>query len=174
MLKGINVYLIGMMGAGKTTIGELLAQELNYQFFDTDKLIEKVAGKTINEIFTQEGESIFREMETKVLKEVASYTKLAIATGGGIVLNRENWSYLHYGLVIWLNAPVSVLLSRLMTDNTRPLLQNSDDLRLRLEDLLQQRENLYSQADLKINIDIEDTPAQIVTRILSNIPSVLK
>ncbi len=174
MLKGINVYVIGMMGTGKTTIGDLLAQELNYQFFDTDKLIEKVAGKTINEIFTQDGESIFREIETTVLKEVASYSKLAIATGGGIVLKRENWSYLHYGLVIWLNAPVSVLLSRLMTDNTRPLLHNSDDLRLRLESLLQQRENFYSQADLKINIDTEDTPEKIVTRILSNIPSVLK
>ena len=100
LLKGTSVFLIGMMGVGKTTVGNLLATELGYRFFDTDDLIEKVAGKTIKEIFADDGEESFRELEGLVLSDLSAYTKLVVATGGGIVLRQMNWSYLRHGLVI--------------------------------------------------------------------------
>ncbi len=106
LLKGLNVYLVGMMGSGKTTVGKLLAEKLNYRFLDTDILIETIAGKTIKQIFAQEGEAKFRELETQVLGEVSAYTRSVISTGGGVVLKAKNWSYLHYGIIIWIDAPV--------------------------------------------------------------------
>ncbi len=174
LLKGINLYLIGMMGSGKTTVGRFLAAKMGYGFCDTDAVIEKVAGKSINDIFNSDGEEGFRELEGKVLGELAAYTRLAIATGGGIVLRRENWSYLQQGLVVWLDVPVEILLSRLGGDTTRPLLQVSDreaELKTRLE----QRKRLYAQADLHITVtDEKETPEEIAARIIETIPSVLK
>ena len=126
LLKGVNLYLIGMMGVGKTTVGKLLAENIGYRFIDTDELITKVAGKSINEIFAQNGETEFRQLESNVLAQVCSYTKLIIATGGGIVTQQYNWSYLHHGLIIWLDAPIGIILQRLAEDNTRPLLQDAD------------------------------------------------
>lgn len=173
MLKGLNLYLVGMMGVGKTTVGRELATRLGYQFFDTDTLVEQVAGKTINEIFTQDGESIFRQIETQVIAELSTYTRKAIATGGGIVLRRENWSYLHHGLIVWLDAPVELLISRLQNDTTRPLLKNPDPAG-ELQKLLEQRQRLYAQADLKISVSTDETPEEIATRVIEAIPSVLK
>lgn len=173
LLNGVNVFLIGMMGTGKTTVGRSVAQRLGYRFLDTDDLIEKVAGQTINEIFATEGEENFRELESKVLGELSAYTRSAIATGGGIVLRRENWSYLHHGLIVWLDAPVEVLMQRLANDTTRPLLKEADPA-LKLSSLLEQRRPLYSQADLHIPIEADQTPEQIVTRVIEQIPTVLK
>ncbi|MFM2061840.1 MAG: hypothetical protein RLZZ507_1510 [Cyanobacteriota bacterium] len=173
LLKGVNLYLIGMMGVGKSTVGRLLAQELGYGFLDTDDVIVKAAGKSINDIFTVEGEAAFRQLESDVLAQVCAYTKLTIATGGGIVLRQENWGYLRHGLIVWLDVPVDILLKRLAEDETRPLLQDPDP-EAKLRSLLEQRQPLYSQADLHITITEEQTPAEIVTRILAAIPSVLK
>ncbi|AFZ58372.1 shikimate kinase [Anabaena cylindrica FACHB-243] len=173
LLRGVNLYLIGMMGVGKTTVGRLLAKELGYGFLDTDDVIVKAAGKSINEIFVDEGEAEFRQLESDVLAQVCAYTKLTIATGGGIVLRRENWGYLRHGLIVWLDAPVEILLNRLAEDDTRPLLQDSDP-EGKLRSLLEQRQSLYSQADLHITIAATQTPEQIVTCVLDAIPSVLK
>jgi shikimate kinase len=173
VLKGINVFLIGMMGAGKTTVGRLLADKLGYRFVDTDALIERVAGKTINQIFAEDGEDAFRELEAQVLSEISAYTKLTIATGGGIILRQLNWSYLHHGLIIWLDAPVNVLVERLQNDNTRPLLQETDPEQA-LQKLLDQRRKLYAEADLHIPIKGSDTPEQLVSQIITEIPKVLK
>ena len=173
MLKGVNLYLIGMMGAGKTSVGRELAQKLNYRFFDIDDIIERVAGQTINEIFAGAGESAFRQIESQVLAELSAYTNLAIATGGGIVLRRENWSYLHHGLVVWLDVPVEILISRLADDSTRPLLKDSDPA-LKLQTLLDQRQSLYAQADLRITVSDGETPEQVATRVMEQIPTVLK
>lgn len=173
LLEGVNLYLIGMMGVGKTTVGRLLAQELGYGFVDTDDVIVKAVGKSINEIFTDEGEAAFRQLESDVLAQVCAYTKLTIATGGGIVLRQENWSYLHHGLIVWLDCSVETLFNRLLEDTTRPLLQDPDP-QGKLRSLLEQRQPLYSQADLHIAITEDQTPEQIVTRILEAIPSVLK
>lgn len=173
LLKGVNVFLIGMMGAGKTTVGHLLADKLGYRFFDTDVLIEQVAGKTINEIFASSGEESFRLLESQILSELSAYKKLTIATGGGIVMRQINWSYLHHGLIIWLDAPVKVLLERLQDDSTRPLLKKDDPAEV-LANLLEQRRSLYAQADLHIPVNAEDTPEEITERVISLIPTVLK
>ncbi len=172
-LKGVNLYLVGMMGAGKTTLGRQLAIKLGYGFVDTDEVISQLAGQSITQLFADVGEAEFRQLESRVLAEVSAYTKLAIATGGGIVLRRENWSYLHHGLVVWLDIPVEQLYDRLAVDTTRPLLQNVDDPQEKLRSLLEQRQPLYAQADLRITASIEETPEQLATRVLDLIPTVL-
>lgn len=173
LLKGINVFLIGMMGAGKTTVGSLLASELGYGFCDTDALIEHIAGKTINQIFADDGEETFRQLETQVLSELSAYQQLIVATGGGIVLKPQNWSYLHYGLVVWLDVPVAMLIERLQEDTTRPLLQKPDPA-LELQKILDQRRSLYELADLHICENSGETPPQIASRVITEIPKVLK
>jgi shikimate kinase len=172
-LQGLNLYLIGMMGTGKTTVGQVLAKELGYRFFDTDVLIERVAQKSINELFAEEGETFFRELESQVLGEVSACTRSVIATGGGAVLRPVNWSYLRHGLIIWLDAPISLLIERLAEDNTRPLLK-MDNLSLKLETLLAERKSLYQEADLQIAIAKNENPEQIVSKILEQAPNVLK
>lgn len=173
LLEGINVFLIGMMGAGKTTVGRLLAQQFGYGFLDTDSVIEQVAGKTITSIFTDEGEEAFRQLESQVLSEVSARTHLVVATGGGIVQRRFNWSYLHYGLIVWLDAPVEVLIERLQDDDTRPLLQGTEPAQA-LQRLLEERRSLYAEADLHVSINGSDTPEQLTSRIIGEIPTVLK
>ncbi|NEQ71506.1 MAG: shikimate kinase [Symploca sp. SIO2D2] len=173
LLEGVNVFLIGMMGSGKTTVGHLLASQLGYRFCDSDVVIEQVAGKTINEIFAESGEAAFRQIESQVLSELSSYTKLVIATGGGVVIKSINWSYLHHGLIVWLDAPVEVLIERLKEDTTRPLLKQADPVQT-LHQILEQRRGVYSEADLHIRIDAKDTPEQIASQIVTQIPTVLK
>ncbi|MEO1350557.1 MAG: shikimate kinase [Cyanobacteria bacterium J06635_15] len=164
-LKGTNLYLIGMMGAGKSTVGKQLAQQLDYRFFDTDTLVEQVSGQTIPQIFADQGETAFRELETAVLAQLAPYTRLVVATGGGIVLKPKNWSYLHHGVVVWLDAPLSVLEQRLTGDHQRPLLQ-TEDLSLKLETLMAERQSLYRQADIRIGINQRDQPKFSAEQIL--------
>lgn len=173
LLRGVNLYLIGMMGAGKTTVGRLLAKNLGYGFLDTDDVIAKVAGRSINQLFAEEGEAAFRQLESKVLEQVCAQTKLTIATGGGIVLRRENWGYLHHGLIVWLDVPIELLYSRLAEDTTRPLLQDADP-KGKLRSLLEQRTPLYSQADLRITVQEGETPEDIANRVIEAIPSVLR
>jgi len=173
LLRGVNLYLIGMMGVGKTTVGRLLAKELSYGFVDTDNVIAQATGKSINELFAEVGEAGFRQLESDVLAQVCAFTKLTIATGGGIVLRRENWGYLHHGLIVWLDAPVELIYSRLVEDTTRPLLQDAD-LKGKLRSLLEQRTPLYSQADLRITLQEGETPEDIAKRLIEVIPSVLK
>jgi shikimate kinase len=172
-LKGTNLYLIGMMGAGKTTIGQHLAARLHYRFFDTDQIIERVAGLSIRDLFAQSGEEAFRTLESQVLAELSAYTRSAIATGGGIVLKRENWGYLRHGIVVWLDVPVAQLHMRLQTDQTRPLLQDTDPA-AKLQLLLEQRQSLYAQADVCIRQHEDETPEQVTERTIEQIKQVLK
>lgn len=173
LLKGLNLYLIGMMGSGKSTVGKVLADRLSYRFFDTDTVIEQAAEQSITEIFATLGETSFRELETQVLAELSAYTKLVIATGGGIVLQQRNWSHLRDGLVIWLNVPLDQLYDRLKGDTARPLLQGEHPEE-KLKSILEQRQGLYAQADLCITTYARESPEQLATRILEQIPSVLK
>lgn len=173
LLKGVNLYLVGMMGAGKTTVGQELARKLSYGFVDTDAVIAQVTKKSINQLFAEIGEAEFRQIESKVLAEVCAYTNLAIATGGGIVTQQINWSYLRHGLIVWLDVPIEVLAARLANDSTRPLLQDAALLD-KLQLLLQQRRSLYNQADLHIEVSSEETAAQIAARVITEIPTVLK
>jgi len=161
------------MGAGKTTVGRLLAKKLNYHFFDTDTVIEQLMGQSVTEIFATAGESEFRRLESQVLSELSAYKNLAIATGGGIVLERLNWSYLHHGLVVWLDVPVQQLHARLKLSTSRPLLQHGDQL-TRLQELLEQRRSLYEQADVQVTVAANETAEQVATRVLGEIPKVLR
>ena len=173
LLQGINIFLVGMMGSGKTTVGKELAQHLKYRFFDTDTLIEQIKQKTINDIFLEEGEEAFRILESNILSELASCTKSVIATGGGIVLERKNWSYLHHGLIIWLDASIPLLTKRLNNTTSRPLLKQNQ-LSIELDALLKKRHVLYEQGDLKVIINEHDSSDDTVNKILKSIPTVIK
>jgi len=169
MLNGTNIFLIGMMGAGKSTVGQLLAHKLNYNFIDTDPLIEQCAGKSISEIFADDGEETFRDLEQQVLSQVSAYTRLVVATGGGIVLRSLNWSHLHDGIVVWIDVPVEILYDRLQTESAdRPLLQTEDPLQ-KLSDLYEQRRDRYAQADISIMVNAEETPTDISDRLFEMI-----
>lgn len=173
LLKGVNLYLIGMMGSGKTTVGRIVAKRLGYRSFDTDTVIEQVTGQPIAQIFAESGEAAFRQLETQVLGQLAAYKKLTIATGGGIVIDRKNWSYLHHGIVVWLDVPIEMLHQRLQNSTTRPLLQ--DDLSLdRLKTLLEQRSHLYTQADLRVTLTHQENPSRVARRVIESIAQVLK
>lgn len=171
LLKGVSIFLIGMMGTGKTTIGKIVADRLDYHFFDTDDLITKVTKKTINEIFEAEGEERFRGIESQIIAELSAYKTSVIATGGGIVVKPVNWSFLHHGLVVWLDAPISLLCKRLEADQSRPLLQETD-IESRLETLWEERHSLYKEADIHISIKPHHTPEDITDKIFDIIPNV--
>ena len=156
-----NIYLIGMMGAGKTTVGKLLAEELDYNFFDTDIEVEKLAQKTITEIFAREGEAKFRELESQILEQVSTSYNRVIATGGGIVERDQNWNYLRTGLVVWLDADLDLLNQRLAVAKDRPLAEQ-------IESLLVTRNPLYDRANLRIAIESEHTPEDIVAGIINS------
>lgn len=162
VLKGANVFLIGMMGAGKTTIGRILADQLGYAFFDTDKFIEQATGQAISAIFAESGEAIFRQLETATLSQVSARTRKVIATGGGIVVAPENWIYLKHGVIVWLDVSIDQLQQRLKQDTTRPLLPN-------LQQLQHDRAALYAQADIRIVPEPRETPSQIAARIVDAI-----
>ena len=171
LLQGTNVYLIGMMGSGKSTIGAILADRLSHQFFDTDVLIEQISGQTVTELFEQSGENAFRQLETQVLSELSSYIRKLIATGGGIVITPENWGHLRSGIIVWLDVPVAVLCARLENDTTRPLLMG--DLETKLNTLFADRSPLYSQADLHIKLEGHEKPEEICDRILVDLNAAL-
>ena len=172
-LEGLNLYLVGMMGSGKSTAGRHLAELLGYRFLDADTSIEQVAGRSIPELFASEGEAGFRALEAAVLNQIASWHSLVVATGGGVVTRPENWGQLHQGVVIWLDAPEALLLERLRSDATpRPLLETADPA-ARLTALLAERKPLYAQADLHIVQD--GRPAEeVAAQILEGLPGVLK
>ena len=167
VLQGVSVYLIGMMGSGKTTVGRVLAKDLGYRFIDTDETIEAIAKKPITEICQSDGEVAFRELETQVLSQLSVYTRSVISTGGGIITKQINWSYLRDGLVVWLDVDLKILKKRLAEDRTRPLAD-------KLESLLKTRRSLYAQADIAIAIDSDISPEAISTKIIEAIPTVLK
>ena len=172
-LEGLNLYLVGMMGSGKSSAGRHLAELLGYRFLDADSSIEQVAGRSIPELFASEGEAGFRDLEAAVLNQIASWHSLVVATGGGVVTRPENWGQLQQGVVIWLDAPDALLLERLSADPTpRPLMQSADPA-ARLAELMTQRRPLYAQADLHIVQDGRSAD-QVAEQVLEALPGVLK
>jgi shikimate kinase len=172
-LQNLNIYLVGMMGCGKSTIGQVLAKQIGYGFLDTDTSIERLIKQSISEIFAAVGEDKFRSIESQVLSEVSAYTKLVVSTGGGIVLQQENWGYLRQGMVVWLDVAENVLWQRLVGDTTRPLLLDPNP-QAKLHEILASRRSRYGEADLRISIDRERSPADVVAEILQMIPTILK
>jgi shikimate kinase len=158
-----NIYLVGPMGAGKSTIGRHLAELLGKEFKDTDHEIENRTGASIPLVFEIEGEAGFRKRESAILKELGSEDNLVLATGGGIVLAEENRQVLReQGFVVYLFAQVDVLYQRTRRDRNRPLL-NEGDRRMKLEEIMRTRDPLYREvADLVIETD--KRPARSVAK----------
>ncbi len=152
--KALNLVLIGLMGSGKTTLGRLVAQSLDFVFVDTDHLIVEAAGKSIPEIFASEGEAGFRQRESAALQSLVGRQRHVIATGGGIVTQAVNLPILkQLGCVVWLSADTRVLHQRTAYGHDRPLLREADPA-AKLRALAEERSTLYEQVcDIKINTD---------------------
>lgn len=164
-----NVFLVGPMGSGKTTIGQRLAAQLGLEFHDTDQVIQDRTGVDIGLIFDIEGEEGFRERESRVLDELTAKSGVLIATGGGAVLRESNRDLLRQrGTVVYLKASVDQQLSRLRYDKTRPLIQQ-DDREGKLAELAQVRDPLYAElADLTFparNRSVETSVERIVAAL---------
>lgn len=172
-LKGMNLFLVGMMGAGKSTVGRPLARALGYGFLDADTALEAVVGRTIPELFHTEGEAGFRELETEVLGRIASFHSLVVATGGGAVTRPVNWGHLRQGVVVWLDAPEGLLLQRLAADPTPRPLMRSPEPAVHLRSLLEERTPLYALADLTVRQDGRP-PEAVALQVLEALPSVLR
>ncbi len=142
-----NYILIGFMGAGKTTVGKLLAKEKGMQFVDTDERIVSEQGRKIPDIFAEDGEAYFRDLETELLKRMQEDTCHAvISVGGGMPVRKQNRELLRsLGCVIYLSASKQTILERVKNDGSRPML-NGGDLEERVEQLMKEREALYRQA----------------------------
>jgi shikimate kinase len=140
-----NIYLVGLMGVGKSTIGKKLASRLGVSFIDCDQELERRNGVTVSTIFDIEGESGFRKRETRLLEELVEQDIGVIATGGGVVTQKSNRALLkNKGCVIYLNASVDLLWSRLRYCKNRPLLENQNPKK-KLQALYQQRDPLYRE-----------------------------
>ncbi|MEH6823837.1 MAG: shikimate kinase AroK [Motiliproteus sp.] len=150
----MNLFLIGPMGAGKSTLGRLLAQDLQLSFVDSDKVIEERAGADIPWIFDVEGEAGFRKREACVIDELTQETDIVLATGGGAILDPENRRRLQArGTVIYLYASLQQQIERTAKDRNRPLLQTDNPSKV-LEELMQNRDPLYQDCcDLLIHTD---------------------
>ncbi len=165
-----NIALIGFMGTGKTAIGRALAGKLNKTFVELDSLIEQKAGKSIPEIFQQDGEIAFRELEIAVTKDVSSEENLVIACGGGIVLNKINIDRLRKeGVIVYLTASPRVILKRVLGGGGgRPLLEVASPA-LTIRELLRFRKPFYERAaDIKIDtsrLDINSVTEQIINKM---------
>jgi len=161
-----NIYLIGLMGAGKTTIGRQLAKALGVPFYDSDKAIEESTGVDIPTIFEFEGEEGFRDREQKMIQRLTQIQGIVLATGGGVILREENRRLLkNNGYIVYLQCSVDRILERTRRDTQRPLLQ-TDNPKERLQILFEQRQELYTKcADFKIDTGMLKTKT-VVTRIL--------
>ncbi len=148
-----NIILTGFMGSGKTEVGKKLAQRLGYTFIDTDNLIEEKAGKSISDIFMEDGEPYFRDIEALILEDLSGLEGHVISTGGGIVTREDNILNLKKtGLVIWLKASPETIFKRVSSETHRPMLKVDDPLE-QIKKLLSMREQFYSRADLSIDTD---------------------
>ncbi len=151
-LRGCNIYFIGMMGCGKSTIGDIVARRMGtYNFLDTDTILERAAGMTIPQIFETEGEEAFRVAEAQVLDSVHAHVRIVVSTGGGLVMRNQNWSKLQTGLVVYLKVDPEVIMKRI-EGTDRPLLQTDNPLET-LKKLYEERNERYEQADVTVEID---------------------
>ena len=160
-----NIILVGLMGAGKSTIGRSLAKKLNKEFFDSDRVIEERTGVDIATIFEIEGEQGFRDREAQVIEELCQMEGIVLATGGGSVLREENRENMKkYGQVVYLCTTAELLYSRIRYDKSRPLMQTANPLDT-LKKLLQNREPFYNEVSNLIITTGKQKAAVIVKRI---------
>ncbi|GLT68900.1 hypothetical protein SLA2020_410930 [Shorea laevis] len=160
-LNGRSIYLVGMMGSGKTTVGQILSEVLSYSFFDSDSLVEQeVDGTSVADIFQLYGEGFFRDKETEVLRMLSLRHHLVVSTGGGAVIRPINWKYMHKGISVWLDVPLEALAERIAAVGThsRPLLHHeSGDAYLkalkRLSSLWEERVEAYANANARVSLE---------------------
>ena len=164
----MNIFLVGPMGSGKSSLGKKLAKSLDKKFIDTDKEIEKKENKTINEIFENNGEKYFREKEKEFLVNIPNNLNMIIATGGGIVTNQENREKLKENKVIFLNASIERQNKRTSKSDKRPLLKNVNRLK-KLRELYDQRLELYREvSNIEIYVD-KFTSKDILIKIIEEL-----
>jgi shikimate kinase len=164
MMHGKNlVYIIGFMGSGKSTAGKKLAAALGWDFIDLDRKIEAEAGKSITEIFSQDGEEKFRSLESEVLRSLKTHVKTIVSTGGGTPCHADNMTFmLDTGVTVYVKMSTSQLVSRLLgSTGERPVLKNVPDDKLYsfIEEKLAVREKFYNKANIiieGINLDINN------------------
>ncbi len=148
-----NLSLVGFMGTGKSSVGHMVADQIGFQFLDTDMAIEQRTGKSITQIFAEQGEPVFRELERKLVAELASQKRLVISTGGGLAANLDNLNSLKtHSLVVCLWASPEAIYERVRHQGHRPLLVSPVPLE-KIRALLSQREPFYRQADVLVNTE---------------------
>ncbi len=172
-----NIYLIGFMAVGKTTLGEVLSKKIHWSFLDTDLFIEEMEQRRIKEIFKESGEDYFRELEAKVIENIhkdwlKTTEKKVIACGGGVILNPENLRIMKQnGIIVYLKGDIHTICKRLSLDDSRPLLSEAKDIKKRVEGLLKDRQDLYKEvADITIFVG-EKAPDKLVNALLLEIES---
>jgi shikimate kinase len=149
-----NLALIGFMGTGKTSVGRLVAELLDFDYLDTDEMIQSGTGRTISDIFKADGEPAFRALEEKIVAELAGRTKTVIATGGGLPTNPKNLTGLKiHALVVCLWASPEKIWERVKNQSHRPLLHDTNP-QARIRELLAAREPFYKQADVLLNTEL--------------------
>ena len=162
-----NIVLMGFMGAGKTTIGKKLAKALAYEFIDTDEWIEKEQGRKISDIFAEDGEAVFRDMETDLLKRLQGREeKFVLSVGGGMPVREENRALLrNLGIVIYLKTSKEEIIRRVSGDKNRPLLQGGD-LEEKVTNLMNAREQIYVETAHVEVITDEKNPLEVIEEII--------
>lgn len=163
------IFLTGFSGSGKSTIGPLLANSLGFEFIDLDREIETAAGKSINQIFTEEGEAAFRELELRTLERIGEKERLVVSLGGGVLENNRCFDIIRsLGTLIYMKSSPEILAGRLQHKTDRPLLKGADgeklareEIRQRIAALLEKREPRYQQADLVIVTDSKKIGATV-------------
>ncbi len=149
-----NIVLIGLMGSVKSAVGRTVAKMLGRRFIDTDHYIERKAGKSIPEIFKEDGEEKFRSIEREIIKKVSQYVGIVIATGGGAIKDPDNFKNLNEsGWIIALYASPEVLYKRIAGKRARPLLAGEEDPVKVLEKIFNERKNMYAQAHFQVNTE---------------------
>ena len=162
----MNIFIVGPMGSGKSTVGKIISDEMFLNFFDTDEEIETRTGASIDWIFDLEGEEGFRKRESKILSEMVTKNSIVLSTGGGIVLTEANRELLSSrGTVFYLSTPISVQVERTAKDKDRPLLKNGDPEEI-LTKLHKEREGLYEEVSdyvvLTENKSSQDVASEII------------
>jgi shikimate kinase len=162
-----TIVLVGVPGAGKTTVGKLLAKELAVEFFDSDQVIEARSGKSVSDIFTQDGEPVFRQIEHDVIAELLGSSNAVLALGGGSLGNDDTRAKVKGAKAVWLVAGLAQAVDRVGMNRNRPLLLGN--VRGQLADLMAAREPLYKEV-ASIAVDTSKlTPSEVVAEIVSEL-----
>ncbi|CAM8880790.1 unnamed protein product [Rhodiola kirilowii] len=191
-MGGRCIYLVGMMGSGKTTVGRILSDVLEYSFCDSDKMVEQAIGASVSEIFKLYGEGHFRDKESEELENLSTMKRLVVSTGGGAVVRRINWINMQKGITVWIDVPLEALARRIAAVGTesRPLLHNESGdaytkALLRLNSLLKERGHAYANAHTRVSLDdiaaklghtdvFNLSPAAIAFEVLEKIDEYIK